>query len=163
MIIWKVETFYIVFGFLLIHFDLLGIGRTGPQKDKKKTHGYMKSLLIWKIALLFDWQIEWLSSKEGLGCAEVISALRGDTIMTIITVIVMSVMNHDVICPEPLTWAAIMRLTERTIGDPLSPGHGAQCRVSLGVEGVHNYLLRSFDLGSTKRTASPTPLRVLDI
>ena len=29
--------------------------------------------------------------------------LVSDTIMTIITVIVMSVMNHDVICPEPLT------------------------------------------------------------
>lgn len=102
-----------------------------------------------------------LLSDEGCHCAEIISALGCYTVMTVVTVILMSVMNHDNIGEKAeLTWAPV--LTEGAVGHALHPVDRAQGRVSRRIERVNNNLLGAFDLSSAKRAASATSLRILE-
>ena len=104
-----------------------------------------------------------LLSDEGCHCAEIISALGCYTVVTVVTVILMSVMNHDHIGEKAeLTWASVLGLTEGAVGHALHPVDWAQGRVSRGIERVNNNLLGAFNLSSAKRAASATSLRILE-
>ena len=100
---------------------------------------------------------------EGGHCVEIISALCCYTVVTVITVIVMKIMNHDNICDKAqLTWASVVCLTEGGVGHTLHPVDWAQGRVPRGIERIHNNLLGAFDLSSAKWTASAISLWVLE-
>ena len=102
-------------------------------------------------------------SDEGGHCAEIISALGCNTVMTVVTVILMSLMNHDHVCEKAeLTWASVLWLTEGAVGHALHPVDRAQGSVARGIERVNNNLLGAFNLSSAKRAAPATSLRILE-
>ena len=122
----------------------------------------MKRKVYWFDRYYFWFDLHDVLLDEGGHCAEIISALGCYTVVTVITVIVMNIRNHDNIRDKAqLTWAPVVGLTEGRVGHALHPVDWAQGRVPRGIERIHNNLLGAFDLSSAKWTASAISLWIL--